>query len=63
MHIASRHTFHCHLLATPMHLQHMCLNTAESCTVCFHSGFSQACLASTVAREAFKFPWQADSQL
>ena len=33
----SRHTFHCHLLPTSMHQQHMCLLLLKV-KVCFHQG-------------------------
>ena len=53
---ASRHTFHCHLLTTSMHQQHMCLILLKVEQSAFTRPFSQAYLASTSARVAFKYP-------
>ena len=48
----SRQTFHRHLLATSMHQQDMRLLLLKA----EKSAFSQACLASTSTRVAFKWP-------
>ena len=58
---------HPHLLATSMHQPDMCLLLLKVEQSAFTQAFSQACLGSTSARVAFKYPiflpWQADSQL
>ena len=52
----SRHTFYCHLLATSMHQQDICLLLLKVEQSAFTQAFSQACLASTSAQVAFKWP-------